>query len=590
MGRTLIGGSAVASSTASSSSSSASSGDGYITAQPKRDNRIEGLPLICVGGTTDSAANTSRLGISVIDSLGRMVTEQSYMGTFGGGDFHAASYYSSTYQTGAANGYAGAQYYDEHLYANQNPSTSNWHSNASQGAQGWNWTGYSRLGGRSIEFDLDYATRCAYYRPRGYNASYSGGYASTYGDSSCLDSGSWIGGEGTRQDHSLVKIYNEDALCIYRNARTDFAHWPTPRRTRPLDPNDEVDWWDYAPSDYQAAVSKAAAQARYMYGSRFSYNENLNRLVFITGYSTYTTNTYCLIWDGATDKNLWDTSLKDWFEAATATNLGTITSGFIDFSNSYDDHGAKCWLANDGKTIISWKRSSSNYCYVVDTRPESAGAVTAQARNPGGSTTSYSYAQGQQVHTHEGYTSWDNKWLWLGWVYYYYHCGLIGRAFSLDNTDITVQYSNTDSSHNALISPIGKSGFMISQTNNMSGTQGYATIYDFSDTKEAYESNGNSGFHYKMNQRNYTTLQSTYSAGSVEEISSPNTFDRAHGMVWRTNLSINGTLDATRSTWQMLNHLKQSLQVPTNYAGFRPLGYWYRTLPDGTSNLAGDMY
>ena len=580
MGRTLIGGSAVGAT--SSNASSGSSGASVSGPRPDQSNRVEGLPLFCVGGTNNSNVNEARMGLEIIDSMGEIISTNSYMGSRGGGDFHSASNYSTTYNTGTGNGYAGSVYHDTYFYNQDNPSTADRSSTSAQASQAFNWTSWSNLGSRGVLFDLDHQTGSAYYEPRAYNTSYNGGYSDQYGGSNVHTSGSWIGPEGTRQEHSLLSPNQVEYLYLYRDTRKGRKSWPDYRMSGTLDPKDQVLWWDYTPDEFKAVVTSGSETfASNIYGTRFSYNENLNRLFVMTGFST--SNQHMVIWDGASGSNLYDTPLQDWLEGSSSTYLGLTSNGFRNISNNQDGHGAKSWLCNDGSVIMSWKGGSGNFCYRLNTQPENAGSVTAVAMNPDGSTTSYSWAQGTTNHTHEGFLSWDNKWLCLGWVYYYYHCGFIGIFVSVDDPSIWGRYSNTESSYGAVISPIGKSGFIMTNLNNMSGALAYAPVYDFSRTKEIHDADSGTPFHYAMTVRNYASGSAAFPVG-YERPPNETSFDRAHGLVNRTNVNVGGSVDNSRSTWQMMREPKHMWRVPTAYAGIAPTNYWYQKLLNGTDN------
>jgi len=583
MGRTLIGGTAVAT---ASPTRAASSGNAAYTGRPSWSARVEGLPLIC-GGSSSNSTDTSgaRLGLEVMDSFGKIITTNSYMGTRGGGNFTASSAYSTTQSDAAGDGYAGGQYLDEYFYMQDNPSTSNRSSNLSQAGQAFNWTSWSNLGSRGLLVDLDYDTNSAYYEVRSYNNTKTGGFVNSQGNSSVLNSGSWIGAEGTRQEHSLVKRSQETDLFLFRNTRKGNKRWPETFYGHTKDPKDRVNWYDYTPDAFKADFTSATnAQVRDIHGSRFSYNENLNRLFVLIGTSTYAANNAMVIWDGASGKNLYDTPLQDWLEAATSTYLGKITSGFTNMNNNNDGYGGKSWLCNDGTAIISWKQTSNNRCYRLNTQPENALSVVATNMSPDGSTTSYSFDQGASVHTHEGFTTWDNKWLFLGWTYYYYHCGLMGIFVSLDDPSVWARYTSSDSSHSPVISPVGKSGFAISQTNNMTSTNGYLPVFDFSRTLAASEASGGTDFHYGFTQWSYSTERSAFSSGNYERLPNETEFDRSWGLINRTNINTGGTVDNSRGAEQVMPTPKHVWRVPTNYMGIAPLNYWYQTLPDGTDN------
>lgn len=592
MGRTLIGGSAVASPTTSSSSSSSTATAGSSTnAQPPRTERVEGYPLIALFSSQGNNANAEfDLNIEALDSYGRQCTVSDYNSQFGGSRHMAYNTYSSTYSTAQAEGYAGSIYADTAFVAS-NPSTSNWHNNIAEYNNAGTWTQRGMIGGQWINFDLDYNVNAPSWYVTNYNTNYNGGATGQNGGSVVHSGGSWIGAAGTRQDHALLKVYQEDFLYVMRHQRTRYPNrmYDDTRMSQCDQLGDRVGLYDYFPDTLKASYSQDNHH-NYMTGTRISYNENLNRMIYIMGYSTSQSNNHVITWQGATGKNLYDTSLKDWMDAATATYHGTIASGMSNTNSNQDAFHARVWLLNNGNAVLSWKQSSTNRAYLLDVNNGGGvyqdGSVAVLVNySPSGSTTSYYYDQGQNVSTHMGYLSWDQKWLWLGWVYYYYHCGMIGLVLDVDTGQIYAKFDRSESSQTFYLAPYGPSGFMMFQHNEFSGNNGYACVFSFDETAGLYEED-NTKFKYKQRVWNYASGVSAYSTNNYERITNPSEFDIANGMVMRTNINIGGTLDNSCSTWQMHRPSKQFLRIPTGNAQMAPLQYWYQTLPNGLDNRA----
>lgn len=594
MGRNLVGGTAVATTTSTSSSSSTgdlpkgSFLDPYV--------REEGLPLLCVGGTANTSFNAGGfLGLEVINSFGEPLTSQSYMAAHGGGDYSWQDTYSSQYPYGQGSGYAsGNQYGSNMFYSQQNPSTTNYHTSFNNAGNCWYWTGQSNTGKKWWQCDLNMENGTVSYKFHGHQTTYGGVTSNQLGAAGWEHTGSWIGPEGTRQNHSIVSQYNSLNLMIFRDQRKNLK-WNETRihKAGALDDQrDNVDWWEFAPQSYKDALAKTAAAHLYPCGSRWSYNENRNELITVTGYSTYSSQSYVLRWTGATGKNLYDTSLYDWLTAATAENLGLISTGFANMSGD-GGYMARSWLTNSGRIIVSWKNSSNNYCYWLNTGDNDSGAVVGTSMNVGGSTTSYSYDQGTMVHTHDGLISWDNKWIMLGWVYYYYHCGFMCVMASLDDPACYATFSDTNSSHYNFWAQYGKSGFYNGTSSSHSGYYGYARVYNLDETYQRYTESTAAltqrPFHYKMRAQNYVSGTSAYSTGAYERINNPHDFDVANGMVWRTNINVNGAIDQSQSTWQQPYYHKSEWFVPTNYSGVMNMDRYHNKLYGGKDN-SKDLY
>lgn len=513
----------------------------------------------------------------------------------GGGDFSWQDTYSSQYAYGQGSGYASGNNYGSNMfYSDQNPSTTSYHTSFANPGNTWYWTNQSNTGKKWWKCDLNMESGSVSYRFHGQQTTYGGTTSNQLGASGWEHTGSWIGPEGTRQNHSIISQYAQPNLMIFRDQRKNLK-WNETRMHHAgalEEQRDNVDWWEFAPQTYKDAVSKAATAHAYPCGSRWSYNENRNELITVTGWSTYTSESYVLRWRGATGKNLYDTSLYDWLTAATAENLGLITSGFTNMSGD-GGYMARSWLTNSGRIIVSWKNGNSNYCYWLNTGDDDSGAVVGNNMGVSGSTTSYSYEQGSMVHTHDGLISWDNKWIMLGWVYYYYHCGFMGIVASLDDPACYGKFNETLSSQFNFWAQYGKSGFYSGVSSSHNGQYGYARVYNLDETYQRYTEStaalASRPFHYKMRSLNYLSGVTAYTTGNVERIPNRHAFDEANGMVMRTNINVGGTMDATQSTWQMPYVHKSEWHVHTGNAGVVNMDRYHTKVYGGKDN-SKDLY
>jgi len=568
MGRSVSGGASVVNKSTSDAAGS--------TVQPDRTKgRVEGLPLVSiVGSSATNYSSGSYVGCEIQDSYGNIVNRNSYADDrYDSNGIY--NNYSTTYYSARGSGYGGDLYRNEGLYVDSNPSTSNYSSSIGQYGIGSSVTSLGFYGNRMLDYDWDFAKDVPLIRPRVYS---NGHFFSSSSDSrqgeGVMHSGTWVGPEGTRQDHALIKGYNSNDLIVARNQRRHGGMFFDTNLSKPLK-GDKVNWWNYTGDNYKSAVGESFAQSLYHYGSRYSYNEKTNKLACISGYSSG--STWVHIWTGATGKNLYDISLEEWLNAASVVSLTQSGAPAISGNGGY---GAKVHLCDNDMLILSWKNSSTNACYRVEPDLDT-GVASFFSLTPPGSTTSYSYDQGPDVNTHVAQISWDNKWLALHWVYYYYHCGQQMIFISLEDPTCYAKHSETGNDYFRMLAPFGPSGFKFGRS--MDSAYGYAKVYAFDGTLERFKVD-NTTFDYKMRHRSYHSGASAYSVGTYEEIVDASRFDNANGMVWRTNINVGGSMDNAQTTGQIEYPTKGMWRTPTVRVSITPLNYWYQTFPDGTDN------
>lgn len=590
MGRNLTGGSAVASTTSTTTSSSSSSGG--PNGRPER-TRVQGLPLMMFMGK-QSTNEYDPVGLEVVDSFGDRCT------TYGVHD-EMASHKVSSYSTSNSNSYGYAGYnYKQAFYFGNNPSSNQWHGyNDYQTAAMHNRC--SPLGNTYHRYGIDWTNNRPYqFRHAGQN-SYGGQTAGEgLGSGIYMDSGAWIGPEGTRQEHSIISRYQDTRLQIIRNTGGEEGHsrgtqyTSRVRNSQTYQPDgfdagvdkDCVNYLDYV--DSGPTVDNAANN--YPCGTRWSYNENLNMLVWVTGYSTYSSQSYVCTWTGAADKNLYDTNLRDWFEAATFHNHGTIQSGFTNMSSN-GGYCARVFLCNNKDLVIAWKQSNSNRCYKI-TGLDADNCVGSNMSIQG-ATTSYDREQGDNYPGNSWTISWDNKWIWFGCNYYYYHCGMNAICFSVENPNLYFRYEENDTNYAWSIVPHGKSGFAVQHKQNITGQNAYQRIYDFGISKAYYDDNG--AYHYGFRHWNYANGNSSRQTYPTDYAAYPNDlaseYTQKNGLVIRTNLgSSPGNLETTCSTWQGTPMRKERMRIPTQDAHVASLDYWWTKVPYDDRDNSKDRY
>ena len=589
MGRTLIGGSAVASSTTSSSTSSSTSSG--ANGRPER-TRVQGLPLLVYMGK-QSTSEYDPIGLEIVDSFGERCT------TNGVNDVNAAAKISaySTAQT-SPHGYAGFNYLQGYYFGG-NPSTSQWHGyNDYQTAAMHNRT--SPLGNTYWRHGIDWDNNRPYYHRHAGQNAYGGGNPNELGGSCYMDSGSWIGPEGTRQEHSIISIHTDTRVTLIRNAGGETGESKDVRyMSRPRPDN------TYAPDGFDAGVDKDtvdilefvesgptsdSAANNSGTGTRYCYNERLNMLVWVTGYSTYSSQSYVVTWTGASGKNLYDTNLRDWLTAATFHNHGLIQSGFTNMAAN-GGYNARVFLCDNKDLVIGWKQGNANKCYRI-TGLEDDNCVGVNM-NIGGGTTSYDREQGNNYPGNSWTMSWDNKWIWFGCNYYYYHCGMQAIAFSVENPNLFFRYDESNTAYAWSIVPHGKSGFGVAHKQNMTGANGYQRVYDFGVSKAYYDAD--STYHYGMREWNYANGDSGRTAYPGDRAAYPSDlaseYSMRNGLIIRTNMGTSaGNLDTTCSTWQGFNPRKDRLRVPTQDMHCATLDYWWTKVPFDDRDNSKDRY
>ena len=591
MGRNLTGGSSV--SDPSSGSGSGSSSSSTSGGRPER-TRVQGLPLIAHVGRQNSD-QTSPVGMEVLDSFGQKCTPH---GLYQMEDNYKISAYSTSNEY--AYGYAGGNSsYQNPFYMGGNTSNNNYHAYNGQGNVSF-FNKWSPLGHTYFTFGLNWNENRPYFKRHKGNNSYGGSAPSNNGVSVIMDSGSWIGPEGTRQEHSIIKPYNYPLMYIYRNVGGESKQFTDYRYKSGPDPDKAYD-----PNGYDASVDKDIVnifdyidgkdgtnnQEKYPTGTRFSYNENLNMLVWVSGYSSYSSNSRVYSWTGASDKNLYDTPLRDWLEAATQQDHGLIQSGFNNMSSA-GGYSARVWLCNNKDLVIAWKSSNNNYCYRISGLEENN--CVGHNMSVSGSTTSYDREQGNNEVGNSYHMSWDNKWVFWNCSYYHYHCGARAICFSLENPQLYYRFDNNDTNVAYTFFPYGKSGFTVQNQGNWTSTNAYSCIFDFSMSKAYFDDEGK--YYYGMRYFSYANgFSATRNAMPSDYAAYPNSygndFQVANGMIMRTNLgSSPGSLDNACSTWQGFPTRRSEMRVPTQRGGVVSLDYWYKTVPMDDRDNSKDRY
>jgi hypothetical protein len=180
--------------------------------------------------------------------------------------------------------------------------------------------------------------------------------------------------------------------------------------------------------------------------TKWKLTKNLNdprvplREVFESATSVETTNSLTMGWSGSNEAYRWQVTVGD--------------NDYIRCSNFRNDQWYRTWLIDPDLALTSDSGSSGQYSHSA--------------------TTSYGMEQGWP-HMGSNYNStWDNEWHIHYGTYYYYGCGCLAFFTSTRDPRLVYLYRNTDSSNGISPHAWGRTGFIFSYPTSNSDSSDHA--------------------------------------------------------------------------------------------------------------------
>lgn len=414
MGRTLIGGTAVATATASTSS------------QSWQEKQTEGYPIFGMWGS---------------DGGNQYQAMQMYDSTFSvKGTPHGA-------KTGTTSSYQFGNYSDGAM-GYQGDFTANYATNAQLTSQPYSSSYWVQANRNNTVFPMhEYI-----------DLSPAGSWRSVYGtnNTSTLSTiyrkywlMNWVLPEG-RRPRKFLSVENQ-----YINQFSDMKRMPSKHLGR------RFTWTTWLQTSHPVIYAAITATAQSWYGAgNASYNERTNKLMI--SWQTSTTNQHCAILiAGEAGKLLSspDVTPTEWFEAATPVSWTNWTMAFNTGTANDTRYDHKIMLGdNDKAAIFNHQAASNMYMCLMDWNSGSAGSHTYDSTYTSVSTGGYSSTNGQYYHT-RFQSTWDQNWHMAFTGTYQEGCGMAGLIVSTKDPSRVFKYRHAVNIGYGVL-PIGKSSFM----------------------------------------------------------------------------------------------------------------------------------